>query len=39
MKNYATLLLVILLIIFVYMYYVEGINLLDFGAILSKIFQ
>lgn len=39
MKKYATLLLVILLIIFMYMYYVEGINLLDFGGILSKIFK
>lgn len=39
MKKYATLLLVILLIIFMYMYYVKGINLLDFGAILSKIFK
>lgn len=39
MNKYATLLLGILLIIFVYMYYVEGINLLDFGGILSKIFK
>jgi len=39
MKKLGTLLLGILLIIFMYMYYVEGINLLDFGGILSKIFK
>ncbi len=39
MKKLGTLLLGILLIIFVYMYYVEGINLLDFGGFLSKIFK
>lgn len=39
MKKLGTLLLGILLIIFVYMYYVEGIDLLDLGGILSKIFK
>lgn len=39
MKKLGTLLFGILLIIFVYMYYVEGIDLLDFGGIISKIFK